>query len=85
MSRSVDLLKAAADALEDGRDPFAESWLADNGVTYGECMDLGESLATGARLLAWAIEHPNEAAAAVNGAHMATARRLLLKALERAA
>lgn len=85
MSRATELLKAAAVALEDGNDPFHTNWLADNDVTFNECMDLSESLAIGARLLAWVIEHPHEASAALNGAQMATAHRLLIKALARAA
>lgn len=83
--RSVDLLKRAADALEAGTDPFSTGWLADNNVTFAECMDLSESLAIGARLLAWVIEHPRESAAALNGAQMATVHRLLRGALRNAA
>jgi hypothetical protein len=63
VSRSSDLLKAAADYLDDGGDPFGLSFLSENGVASDECLDLADSLAMGARLVAWGMEHPLEAAA----------------------
>jgi hypothetical protein len=51
MSRKTDLLKAAAEALDDMRDPFSTDFLVEHGVTADECMDLSEWLATGARMV----------------------------------
>lgn len=68
MSRSSELLKAAADALDDGRNPLANPFLSDHDVTLDECYSLAEWLAVGARLMAWAIENPRQAKTAVSGA-----------------
>lgn len=68
MSRSSELLKAAADALDDGRNPLTSPFLDDNAVTLDECFDLAEWLAVGAQLMAWAIENPRQAKTAVSGA-----------------
>lgn len=69
MSRSSEILKAAAKALEDNCDPFHESFLTANAVTLDECFDMAESLALGAQVIAWAQEHPKDAAAFLrNGA-----------------
>lgn len=48
--RSTDLLKKAADALDDGQIPLMNPFLADNEVTLDECYNLGDQLAMGARL-----------------------------------
>lgn len=63
MSRSSELLKAAAAALEDGRDPLHNSFLCEHEVTLDECYSLAEYLAIGGRLIAWAMENPKQAAA----------------------
>jgi hypothetical protein len=68
VSRSADLLKLAADALENGEDPLALHFLREHDVESGECLDLADSLAMGARLIAWAMEHPKQAIAAARGA-----------------
>jgi hypothetical protein len=68
MSRTSELLKAAADALDDGRDPLTLPFLDDHAVTLDECFDLAEWLAVGAQLMAWAIENPRQAKTAVSGA-----------------
>lgn len=68
MSRTSELLKAAADALEDGRDPLTTPFLDEHAVTLDECYDLAEWLAVGAQLMAWAIENPGHAKTAVSGA-----------------
>ncbi|WP_431881687.1 hypothetical protein [Micromonospora chalcea] len=70
MSRTIELLNAAADALDDGQDPFHESFLIEHDVTAAECYALSEQLALGARVMAWAIANPAAASAAVNGAHL---------------
>lgn len=68
MSRTSELLKAAADALDDGRDPLTTPFLSDHAVTLDECYDLAEWLAVGAQLMAWAIENPRQARTAASGA-----------------
>lgn len=75
--RTQRLLLAAAGALEDGRDPFEGPFLAQHSVTYDECMGLSDHLALGARIVAWALEHPREAASALDGAQFASASRRL--------
>ena len=50
MSRMDQLLDQAAQALEDGTDPFNASWLAENDVTFDECMTLGETMALAIRV-----------------------------------
>lgn len=45
MSRMDELLKEAADAFEDGRDPFSTVWLREHDVSSTECVDLGERIA----------------------------------------
>lgn len=67
MSRSSELLKAAANALDDGRDPLTSPFLDEHAVTLDECYDLAEWLAVGAQLMAWAIENPGHAKTAVSG------------------
>lgn len=55
---TAQLLRAAADALDDGRDPLANPFLSDNGVTLDQCYSLAEQLAIGARIVAAGIENP---------------------------
>lgn len=68
--RSTTLLRAAADALDDGRDPFDAAFLVLHEVTLDEVYSLGELMAVGARLVAWGLEHPEQAVAALNGARL---------------
>lgn len=77
MSRMSSLLRTAADALDDGQIPLANPFLADNNVTYTECVDMADLLGAGARLMAWAMENPALARAAIQGAHMETVARTL--------
>jgi hypothetical protein len=51
MSRSTELLAAAAAELEAGRDPFAGSFLADHDVTADECIALSGQLGLAAQIL----------------------------------
>jgi hypothetical protein len=81
MSRMPDLLRKAADALNDGRDPLTLPFLSDNDVTCDECFDMAELMAAGAQAVAWAMDNPKIAAAAFRGAKMET----LLRLMERAA
>ena len=55
---SAELLELAAEALEDGRDPFADSFLSENDVTSDQCMALANGLAIGARIMAAGIRKP---------------------------
>lgn len=80
-TRSIALLEAAADALQDGTDPFNTNWLAEHDVTLDECFTLSEQFAAGATILAWAMKHPKQAQGAINGAHMAAAYEALNAAL----
>lgn len=77
MSRSTALWRKAAEALEDGRDPLTLPFLADNDVSADECFGLADAMAAGLRLLAWAVENPDAARGAVNGAHLVAAYRAL--------
>lgn len=54
--RKVELLLAAADALDEGIDPFSTSWLSEHEVTLNECYTLSDNLAIGARMLAMATK-----------------------------
>lgn len=75
--RGTALLSAAAEALDDGRDPLSTGFLAEHSVTLDECDALAGALALGARLVAWALDNPAEARAAINGAHLITAYRAI--------
>jgi hypothetical protein len=55
---SSELLRAAAEALDEGTDPFCQSFLVEHDVTFDQCMALGKQLAIGARIVARAIERP---------------------------
>jgi hypothetical protein len=60
--RQSELLNQAAAAMEDGRDPFDLAFLCEHDVTLDECYDMAEWLAIGARIVAWAIDNPRQAA-----------------------
>ena len=83
MSRATQILKDAADALEEGTDPFNPAWLAEHDVTFEECMNLGEELAMGARLLAWALDHPAEARAILNAGNTGLRTHYFMRAMEK--
>jgi hypothetical protein len=55
-NRKTELLLAAADALDEGIDPFGATWLSEHEVALDECYDLSDNLALGARMLANAVE-----------------------------
>ncbi len=44
--RQEELIKAAAEAFDDGRDPFAHEWLVEHNVTSDECMALSSVIGT---------------------------------------
>jgi hypothetical protein len=58
---SSELLRAAAEALEDGRNPLVNPFLVEHEVTFDQCMSLAQQLAIGARMVARAIEQPRSA------------------------
>jgi predicted nucleotide-binding protein (sugar kinase/HSP70/actin superfamily) len=55
---SAELLRKAADALDDGQVPLVNPFLSDHEVTLDQCMSLAQQLAIGARIVAKAIESP---------------------------
>jgi hypothetical protein len=55
---TVALLREAADALDEGTDPFSTGWLSEHEVTMDQCMNLAKQLAIGARIVARGIEKP---------------------------
>lgn len=83
MSRSSELLKLAADALDDGRDPLAEPFLSDHAVTLDEVYSLAGWLSAGAALMAWAIENPKHARTAVEGATNAMRMDVITRVLRK--
>ena len=46
MSRTDDLLVAAAKSLKDGGIPLSHPWLVENNVTFNEPMDVAECMAS---------------------------------------
>jgi hypothetical protein len=58
---SSELLRAAAEALDEGTDPLCQSFLSEHEVTFDQCMALAGQLAIGARMVARAIERPRSA------------------------
>lgn len=83
MSRSAELLKAAAEALDDQQIPLMNPFLSEHEVTLDECLSLGEQLAMGARLLAWVLENPKLAAAALSSAQNGMALHMYTEIIKR--
>jgi hypothetical protein len=81
--RQAELLDAAADALDDQVDPFTPGFLSKHDVTFDECMDLAEWFALGARVVAWAIENPAKASAALKGANQQLQYEAFMRAMDR--
>lgn len=82
-SRLIELLNRAADAMEDGQDPFDLSFLSDHDVAAYECITMADLLALGARLVAFGLDNPKIALGAINGARMAAAYQALTDALDK--
>jgi hypothetical protein len=61
VSRGTDLLRSAADALDDGELPLSHGFLSRNEVTSDEAAALAQQLAIGARLVVLGIEQPKSA------------------------
>jgi hypothetical protein len=81
----VELLQAAAAALDDNRDPLSHSFLAEHEVTADECFTLGDLLAAGAHMIAWMMENPKIAAGAFQGMRVDKVGELLRRMNERPA
>ena len=62
MATTAALLRLAAEALDDGRDPLANPFLSDNDVTLDQLLTMAEMLAVGARVVADGIENPRSPA-----------------------
>jgi hypothetical protein len=56
MASSPELLRLAAEALDEGTDPFNTAFLIEHEVTFDQCMALSRQLALGARIVARAFE-----------------------------
>lgn len=80
-TRLVEILAAAADAMESGVDPFDTAFLVVNRVSVDESYVMGDLLALGARLVAFGLEHPDVARGALNSVHSAPACGALNDAL----
>lgn len=83
MNRQAELLSLAADGLDDGEHPFCDQFLSGNQVTADECFEMAELMAEGARLVAWAIEHPRDAAAFLSGGSAVMAMNAITEALRK--
>lgn len=83
MSRMADLLDKAADALDDGEDPFGLHFLSENEVESGECLDMAGQMAAGARLLAWVQRHPLDVAKFMEAGSAGMALNVVTGALAR--
>lgn len=49
IGRMTKLLEQAADAFDDGRNPFGTEWLVEHDVTLEECMTLSQQIAVAVR------------------------------------
>jgi hypothetical protein len=83
VSRRADLLRAAADGLDDANHPFCDEFLSGNKVTFDECFEMAEDMAAGARVLAWAIDNPRDAAAFLASGSAGMALNAVTEALAR--
>jgi hypothetical protein len=83
MSRMSDLLTKAADALDEGDDPFGINFLSENDVTSTECLDMADKIAFGARMMAWVTEHPRDAAKFLEAGSAGMALNAITEALGR--
>ena len=54
--RLMMLVEKAADAFDEGSDPFAPHWLVEHNVTLDECIAMGEIIAKSIRLAMAAIK-----------------------------
>jgi hypothetical protein len=83
MSRMADLLDKAAEALEQGDDPFHFSFLSEHEVESGECIDMASLMATGARIMAWVSRNPAKAGAFMEHGASGLAYKAFMDAMDR--
>ena len=83
MSRRSELLNAAADVLEEHADPFNGAFLREHEVTLDEVMELGEDMAIGAQIAAWAIDHPKQAMTILRAGLLGARAEVITEALAR--
>ena len=83
MSRQAELLRAAADGLDNGSQPFCDQFLGEHDVTSDECMEMAELMAEGARAVAWAMDHPREAAAFLSAGSAGMTMDVITRALKK--
>jgi len=81
MSRQADLLRAAADGLDQGEQPFCDRFLGEHQVTLDECFDMAANMAAGARIVAWAVENPRDGAAFLASGSAGMAMNAITEAL----
>lgn len=79
--RQSELLRAAADGLDKGEHPFCDSFLGEHEVTLDECFEMAEMMAAGARVIAWAIDSPRDAAVFLSSGSAGMAMNAVTKAL----
>jgi hypothetical protein len=56
---TAQLLRQAADALDNGEDPFGVNFLQEHNVSLDQCFSMAEQLAVGARMVAKAMDNPH--------------------------
>lgn len=81
--RQAELLRAAADGLDNGEHPFCDEFLSGHQVTLDECFDMAGLMAAGARIVAWAAENPRDAAAFLASGSAGMALNAVTEALTR--
>jgi len=82
-ARLTALLTAAADEMDKGCDPFDAGFIADHQISHEENGTLAGLLALGARLIAFGLDRPDLAAAALDATHLAGASEELVHSLAR--
>jgi len=65
MASTTELLRLTANGLDRGETPLNETFLSEHQVTLDQAMTLAEQLAIGARIVAYAMDHPQSAAGLV--------------------
>jgi hypothetical protein len=81
--RQAYLLRRAADGLDNGEHPFGDEFLSGNQVTADECFDMAGLMAAGARVVAWAIDNPRDAAAFLSSGSAGMAMSAITEAMAR--
>lgn len=81
--RQAELLRAAADGLDEGGHPFCDEFLSGHQVTLDECFDMAAMMAAGAQVMAWAAENPRDAAAFLASGSAGMALNAVTRALAR--